>query len=89
MAGLIPGQLVIVTILIVFTFLVTLVKVFKVGSRPPGLPPGPPTIPILGNLHLVGANENINQVLHVVDHQADAEREGIPSAAEVGRRIWV
>ncbi len=37
----------------VLGFLYTLVKVSKVGSRAKGLPPGPPTIPILGNLHLV------------------------------------
>ncbi|KAK7023183.1 hypothetical protein R3P38DRAFT_2958140, partial [Favolaschia claudopus] len=24
----------------------------KVGSREPGLPPGPPTLPLLGNLHI-------------------------------------
>ena len=28
-------------------------KVVKVGSRPAGYPPGPPTVPLLGNLHLV------------------------------------
>ncbi|EUC28729.1 hypothetical protein COCCADRAFT_108388 [Bipolaris zeicola 26-R-13] len=27
------------------------IKLLKVGSRPNGYPPGPPTIPILGNLH--------------------------------------
>ncbi|KAF7548490.1 hypothetical protein G7Z17_g7005 [Cylindrodendrum hubeiense] len=28
-------------------------KVGKIGRRPAGLPPGPPTLPILGNLHLM------------------------------------
>jgi hypothetical protein len=26
-------------------------KVWNVGRRPVGIPPGPPTIPLLGNLH--------------------------------------
>ena len=30
-----------------------LTELYKVGQRPKGAPPGPPTIPILGNLHLV------------------------------------
>lgn len=30
-----------------------LAKFSKIGQRPPGLPPGPPTIALLGNLHLV------------------------------------
>ncbi|KAH6879558.1 cytochrome p450 monooxygenase [Thelonectria olida] len=28
-------------------------RVTKVGQRPPGFPPGPPTVPLLGNLHLM------------------------------------
>lgn len=27
-------------------------KLKKIGSREPGLPPGPPTVPLLGNLHI-------------------------------------
>lgn len=29
----------------------SLIKVLRIGTRPAGYPPGPPTIPILGNLH--------------------------------------
>lgn len=30
--------------------IVAVVKVTRIGRREPGLPPGPPTIPLLGNL---------------------------------------
>lgn len=31
----------------------TLAKLVKTGQRPKDAPPGPPTLPLLGNLHLV------------------------------------
>ncbi|KAI0151250.1 cytochrome P450 [Pestalotiopsis sp. NC0098] len=34
-------------------FLVLLYRLSQVGRRPKGLPPGPPTIPILGNIHQI------------------------------------
>jgi hypothetical protein len=32
------------------TLLFVVLFVFKIGQRPKGIPPGPPTLPILGNL---------------------------------------
>ncbi|OAG44327.1 hypothetical protein AYO21_01323 [Fonsecaea monophora] len=46
-----PFSLVVLPLLAIAAFL--LIKLSKVGRRAPGLPPGPPTIPILGNLHLM------------------------------------
>ncbi|KAI5290674.1 hypothetical protein KEM54_000808 [Ascosphaera aggregata] len=34
-----------------------LYRLLKVGSRPKGIPPGPPTVPILGNLHLMNKDK--------------------------------
>jgi hypothetical protein len=33
-------------------FAAFLIKLLRIGRREKGLPPGPPTVPILGNLHL-------------------------------------
>ncbi|KAF5008758.1 hypothetical protein FDECE_4995 [Fusarium decemcellulare] len=41
------------TIAPLVVLLVLLARVAKVGSRGAGLPPGPPTLPIIGNLHLM------------------------------------
>ena len=33
-------------------FVWLLLRVLRIGSRTPGLPPGPPTVPLLGNAHM-------------------------------------
>ncbi|OCL10731.1 cytochrome P450 [Glonium stellatum] len=42
--------------------LYALIKLLQIGRRPAGYPPGPPTVPILGNLHLMPAKYGHRQL---------------------------
>ncbi|KAK5024772.1 hypothetical protein LTR13_010741 [Exophiala sideris] len=42
-----------VTLLAIAAAFAAFIRLSKIGRRTPGLPPGPPTIPLLGNLHLM------------------------------------
>jgi hypothetical protein len=41
-------------------------KLLRIGRRAPGLPPGPPTIPVLGNLHLVSLPNYCNALVLII-----------------------
>lgn len=63
-------------------FMYGLVSVLRIGRRPKDLPPGPPTIPVLGNLHLVSIYV---EFLLLLLTPTDAERPTSPPISEVGR----
>ena len=63
-------------------------RVYGVGSRPSDIPPGPPTIPILGNLHQVSEScKEAPATLTIV--ALDARRQATFATSEMGARIWV
>lgn len=68
--------------------LFVLIFVLRVGSRPKDYPPGPPTLPLLGNLHLVSLL-NLSRVLNNVDWAPDAVQGQSSSISKMGRRIRV
>lgn len=45
------------TYLVAGVVAVGLFQLLRIARRPSGYPPGPPTIPILGNLHLIDPNK--------------------------------
>lgn len=44
-------------VLLVLLVFFLLFKVLRIGSRESSLPPGPPTLPILGNAHLLPSRD--------------------------------
>jgi hypothetical protein len=74
-------------ILAAIAILLLFVKILQIGRRAPGLPPGPPTIPLLGNLHLVCPV--LHHRLTVTDLHPDALQKAPSAVSEMGTRIWV
>jgi hypothetical protein len=54
------------------------------GRRPPGLPPGPPTIPLFGNMHLV--SPSISAMADRTDHSDSFQRHTF-TVPKMGERV--
>lgn len=63
-----PISLAIIGCLGILTTLVAL-KLSRKGSREPGLPPGPPTLPLLGNIHQFPAAGVHSKYVGPVEHK--------------------
>ena len=51
--GLFADPFVIVSVLVAAVLVPTLLRYYFAAQRPKNFPPGPPTVPLLGNLHLL------------------------------------
>lgn len=71
-------------------------RLLQVGRRPKDFPPGPPTIPILGNIHQVRSLENICiRAMRImlkyerdIDDSSDSERRCAFAISKMGAGIW-
>jgi hypothetical protein len=66
-----------------------LVRLLSIGRRPKDYPPGPPTLPILGNIHQVSSRclcFEVSQTI-VLTGKLDAQERCTPAVREVGSRV--
>lgn len=82
--GTLPPTILIVALGAAILYAIT--KLLAVGRRPSDFPPGPPTLPIIGNLHLV-CWHLVGPFLQLT--HTDARQKTPPAIPEMGSRIRV
>lgn len=65
-----------------------IVRLLSIGRRPKNYPPGPPTIPILGNLHQVSIAAHLTVCRTPNQVVTDAHSGCSFTVREMGTRIW-
>lgn len=71
------------TILVLCVVIYGLLRLLRIGRRPADIPPGPPTIPILGNIHLMPAKDAHKQF------QKWSQDYGPVFSLMLGTKTWV
>lgn len=64
------------------------VRAYRSGSREHGLPPGPPTLPVIGNLHMYPAARAHLKYVFILSTILNLNRSSYTQIYRMGKGIW-
>ena len=64
-----------------------LYRLLQIGRRHPRMPPGPPTIPILGNAHQIPIT-GLGKKYHDLNRESSPAPANVKQVQDVGRHVW-